>query len=175
MKALLAAAAGVLMIGAVGASDLNAQGVNIRINKGNKRVEVDTRGRAPEVRITRERPAPQAGHYITVKKKVWHPGHYDTISERVWVPEQRRDVVENVYVPGKYVTVRERRLDSHGCVIFVDVCKYVPAHYEQVTRCVVIPAHYETCQKQVWVEGHYDIVEERVWVSGNGHNHTVRR
>jgi hypothetical protein len=84
-------------------------------------------------------------------------------------------VTESVYVPGRNVTVRERRVDHHGCVFFVDVCKYIPPHYEQVERCVVIPGRYETCTKQVWIEGHYDIVEERVWVKGNGHGHVVRR
>ncbi|MCC7507773.1 MAG: hypothetical protein IT464_00180 [Planctomycetes bacterium] len=180
MKALLTAFAGILMIGAVGASGLNAQGVSVRINKGNKSVEVNT-GRGGG-RIERDQPKhqPQAGHYITVKKKVWHPGHYETVSERVYVPATTKTVIERVYVPAETYTVRERRVDSCGHVFFVNVCKTIPAHYKNVEKCVVVPAHYDTCERQVWVEGHYDIVEERGWVKGDpdcddGHGNVSHR
>lgn len=173
MKALLTACAGMLLIGAVGASDLNAQRVSVQINKGNKQVEVNA-GRGAEVRITREQPKP-SGHYVTVKEKVWHPGHYKTVTERVWVPEEHKIVIERVYVPAETITVRERRVDHCGNVYFVNVCKTIPAHYKNVEKCVVIPGHFCEVRKQVWVEGHYDIIEKQVWVEhdkpGNGHGH----
>lgn len=176
MKALFTACAGLLLIGAVGASDLSAQRVSVKINKGHKSVEVNTGRGDSNVRVTREAPQPkhQGGHYITVKEKVWHPGHYKTVTERVWVPEEHKTVIERVYVPAETIVVRERRVDHCGRVYFVNVCKTIPAHYKNVEKCVVIPGHFCEVQKKVWVEGHHDIVEKRVWVeggNGNGHGH----
>lgn len=175
MKTLFAACAGLLMIGAVGASSLSAQGVNVRVVNNNRSVEVNTNRGGANVRITRNQPQPraQAGHYVTVKTKVFVPGHFKTISERVWIPERHETVIERVYVPGGYETVRERRVDHRGNAYYVNVQKWVPGHYHNVEKCVVIPGRFEMREKRVWVEGCYEIREERKWVPG--HQHHVHR
>lgn len=146
MKPLLAALAGFALIGAVGATQMNAQGVRIDIHKADKHVVIDTR--SSNRTSTRTAPAPlrqpervekPSGHFITVKKKVWVPGHYE-----------HRDV--KVLVPGKHIDVRERRVDNCGHVYYVNVCKFIPAHYETVCKEVYVPGCYEVREERVWVE-----------------------
>jgi len=222
MNKLFASIAGIVLMGAVGAGTAQAQGVQIKIGHGDHHVEIDTRKPA--------KPAPadncDDGQYVTVKKKVWVDGCYTTVCEDVWVPASCRIVEEQVYVLAScklieekvwvaatckiieervYVAattqiVKERRVDRHGCVVYVNVCKTVPAHYDTIQKHVDVPghyecrtrevrvaAHYDTVQKrvevaghfekrekQVYVAGHFDIVEERVFVKNNGHDHDHR-
>ncbi|MCB9893854.1 MAG: hypothetical protein H6839_05375 [Planctomycetes bacterium] len=144
MKTLFAALAGFALIGAVGATQVKAQGVHIDIHKGDKHVVIDTnRGSnrtAPQpLRQPQRNEKKPSGHFITVQKKVWVPGHYETRTERVFVPERHEDV-------------RERRVDRRGHVYFVTVCKVYPAHYEERCRQVFIPGCYEIRSEKVWVE-----------------------
>lgn len=153
MKPLLAALAGFALIGAVGATQVNAQrNVRISINKGSKSVEIDTRSRSTRTADFRKPERVEnhsGGHFAIVKKKVWIAGHYE-----------HRDV--RVFIPAKTITVRERRVDRHGCVFYVNVCKTIPARHEIVC-------------KEVYVPGCYEIREERVWIADagcdDGHGH----
>lgn len=145
MKPLLAALAGFALIGAVGATQVNAQGVRVNIKKGDKRIEVNTSDRSTRTNTREnfrkpvETPKKSGGHFIVVEKKVWVAGHYVTEHKDVWVP-------------GRYEIVRERRVDRHGCVFYVSVKKYIPGHYEcrEVKRYV--PGCYKIVQEKVWVE-----------------------
>lgn len=189
MNKLIAGIAGMVLIGAIGAGTAQAQGVNIRIEKGNKTVEINAGRPAPRV-------APQ-GHYITVKKKVWVEARYETVYENVWVPGTCEVIVEQVlipasckiitervWVPGHYVTVCETRVDARGRAYHVDVRRYVPGSYQTRQREVHVPARYETRQrhvdipgryekreKRVLVPGHFKVVEERVFVQADNRNH----
>ncbi|MEZ5991012.1 MAG: hypothetical protein R3E76_01480 [Planctomycetota bacterium] len=153
MKPLLAALAGFALIGAVGATQVNAQGVRININKGSKSVQIDTRSRSTRTADFRKPERVEnhsGGHFAVIKKKVWIAGHYE-----------HRDV--RVFIPAKTITVRERRVDRHGCVFYVNVCKTIPARHEIVC-------------KEVFVPGRYEIREERVWIADDcgcdeGHEH----
>ena len=148
MKTLFAALAGFALIGAVGATQVNAQGVRIDIRKADKHVVIDTH-RSPTHTSTRTQPQPlrqpervvkqPSGHFITVQKKVWIAGHYE-----------HRDV--QVLVPGKHIDVRERRVDHCGNIYFVNVCKFIPAHYETVCKEVFVPGRFEIREERVWVE-----------------------
>jgi hypothetical protein len=166
MNKIFAAAAGMMLIGAIGAGTVQAQSVNIRIEKNDRTVEINA--------------GHKGGHYITVKKKVWVEGCYQTVCEDVWVPavcqvinEQVyvpascRIVEEQVWVPGQYVTVQERRVDAHGCVFHVSVRKFVAGHYECRKREVHVAAHYETRQRHVDIPGHFEKRERKVYVAGH--------
>lgn len=142
MKTLFAALAGFALIGAIGATQVDAQGVRISIKKDNKSVEVNTgrSTRSPEAFRKPERVEKKpSGHYITVQKKVWVPGHYITEHKDVWVP-------------GHYDIVKQRRVDHCGNVYYVSVKKYHPGHYECREVKTYVPGRYEIREERVWVE-----------------------
>jgi hypothetical protein len=141
MKPILAALAGFALIGAIGATQVNAQSVRVNIEKGNKRVQISTgeRSTRADFREPVQTPKKPSGHYITVTKKVWVPGHYITEHKDVWVP-------------ARYEVVRERRVDACGNVFYVSVKKLIPGHYECREVKTYVPGHYKTVQEKVWVE-----------------------
>ncbi|MCA8914487.1 MAG: hypothetical protein KDB90_03675 [Planctomycetes bacterium] len=144
MKTLFAALAGFALIGAVGATQVNAQGVRIDIRKADKHVVIDTthtsnRTAPKPLRQPQRNEKKSSGHFITVQKKVWVPGHYEERTVRVLIPASHEDV-------------RERRVDSRGHVYFVTVCRVIPAHYEDQCRQVFVPGCYEIRTEKVWVE-----------------------
>lgn len=147
MKMIFAATVGLLLVGSVGATQLDAQRISIR--KGNKSVTIDNdRHNSRSTRTPVRHDRRSSGHYQIVKKKVWVPGHYDTVTERVWVP-------------GKHVVVRERRRDRCGNIYYVKVRKFVRGHYETCTRRVFHKGHYEVRTEKVWVEDNCDTGHDR--------------
>lgn len=191
MNKFFAAIAGIALMGAIGATTAQAQGVHIKIEKPGKTIEIKHGKPAPK-------PADDCNdHYIVVKKKVWIDAHYETVCENVWIPASCKMVEEcvwvpatckiveeRVYVPARHITVKERRVNHCGVVYYVNVCKVVPAHYDTIQKEVHVPGyhkkfmkevhvpgHYEKVERQVYVAGHFDIVEERVLVKGNGGGH----
>lgn len=176
MKAFIAAA-GLTLAGFFGAGHLDAQGVNIRITKNDKTVQVKTGGSTnvqvtKNTRITRNEGFREgakvekqpSGHFITVEKKVWVPGHYETRIEKVFVPGHYVTKIEKVYVPAKHVDVRERRVDNCGNVYYVTVCKTIPAHYIDCEKKVWVAGCYVDKEVQHFVPGRYEIKYEKVWV-----------
>lgn len=145
MNRLLAACAGLALIGSVGATQLDAQRVTIRNGDRSVTVEKDRHER----RANHDRRGD--GYYQVIKKKVWVPGHYDTVTREVWVP-------------GRFVTVRERRVDRYGCVSYVNVRKFVKGHYETCEERVFHPGHYKVVTERVWVPADCAPV-------GHGHEH----
>ncbi|MCB9932460.1 MAG: hypothetical protein H6841_03470 [Planctomycetes bacterium] len=141
MKTLLAALAGFALVGAVGATQVDAQSVRVNINRHGKSVEVNTgrSTRSEEFRKPERVEKQPSGHYITVQKKVWIPGHYITEHKDVWVP-------------GHYDIVKERRVDHCGNVFYVSVKKFHPGHYECREVQTFVPGRYECREERVWVE-----------------------
>lgn len=188
MKAMIAAA-GLMLAGFFGAGHLDAQGVNVRITKNDKTVQVKTGGstKVEVVKDTRSEGFREgakvekkpSGHFITVEKQVWVPGHYETRIERVFVAGHYVTKIEKVYVPAKHVDVRERRIDHCGHVYYVTVCKTIPAHYIDCEKQVWVPGCYVEKECQHYVPGRYETRCEQVWVEDNhgghvGHNHGKR-
>lgn len=150
MKTLLAALAGFALIGAVGATQVNAQGVRADTRSRSTRAAVEDFRKPARVENN------AGGHFQVIKKKVWIAGHYE-----------HREV--RVFVPAKHVTVRERRVDRHGCVFYVNVCKTIAAHYDIVCKEVFVPGRYEIREERVWVADNRGCEEDH----GQGHGHAT--
>jgi hypothetical protein len=167
MKAILTLAAGLILVGAIGASPMQAQRTG---TPGPNRGETPRAPAAPT-------PAPahsNAPRYITITERVWVPGHYTTVSERVLVPGRFETRIEKVWVPARNETTRERRVDARGRVYYSNVTRTIPGHYQEQERRVYVPAHFKVVERRVWVEGRYEMQERQVRVNHGQQNRRNR-
>ncbi|MCC6573428.1 MAG: hypothetical protein IT462_06520 [Planctomycetes bacterium] len=165
MKTLMLTTMGLLLAGAIGGTQLQAQ---VHVKVGNKfELKVGDRDNRREDRkeAREDRREVRRDHKEVRRERVWvedfkmveeryeTPGYWTTVEKKVWIAEKHVTVHEDVWVPARHENRREARRDHCGNIYYVTVCVEVPGHYEcrEVVKC--IPGHYECVTERVYVKG----------------------
>lgn len=167
MNKILTVLAGILLMGALGTSELHAQRAT---RHGSHSSPSSFRG-GEQVR------------YEYVNRRVWVPAHYRNVQRRVWVAGHFDQVIERVWIPARRVNRRVRRIDHHGHAYYVTVQEHVPGHFHNRTIRKFHPGHYEIRTVRELVPGRHEIKRVKVAVKvprqparragtgGAGHRH----